>query len=273
MNNGAWPDTHTHTHMYVHQHVHTQVSVQASVNWREFPVWFTQTVGPNYTAFVAFCDQFVPWSEYTRAWWTSLSTTAAVLCDHPFLYRSLDLSWLMAGKVGSPHSFSSMITVSSGKHYYWVRFVASVLSHCLLLMSLRLFHVFLTDICKFLEPKRLHVLKMNLHVQGMNVYDSFIHPVNHRLTESTVIEWTKELKLTTDENNHELNWNITDLQSRHNVYFLTLNNYMFWIEKFIIGLIQDLITGIIQLHAECIVYCCVYYGILHHINVITVKLF
>jgi len=65
MNNGAWLDTHTHTH--VHEHVHTQVSFQASVSWGDFPVWCTQTVGPNYAACVAFFDQFVPWSEYTRA--------------------------------------------------------------------------------------------------------------------------------------------------------------------------------------------------------------
>jgi len=168
-----------------------------------------------------------------------------VLCDHPFLYCYLELSWLMAGKVGSPHPFCSMITVSSGKHYYWVRFIAFVLSHSLLLMSFRLFYVFVTDICKLLGTKEASYIE-------------------NEFTCST--EWTKGLKLNTDENNHELNWNITDLQSRHNIYFLTLNNYMFRIEKSIIGLIQDLITGIIQLHAKCIVYCCVYYGIPHHIN-------
>jgi len=56
------------------------------------------------------------------------------------------------------------------------------------------------------------------------------------------------------------------------MYFLALSNYMFWIEKSIMGLIQNLITDVIQLHAECMVYCCVYYGIAHHINIITVKL-
>jgi len=39
-----------------------------------------------------------------------------------------------------------------------------------------------------LEPKRLRILKMNLPVHGLNVYDGFIQPINHRLTESTVIE-------------------------------------------------------------------------------------
>ena len=82
--------------------------------------------------------------------------------------------WLV--KLESPHSFCSMIIVSSGKHYYWVRFIAFVLSHLLLLMCFRLFCVFVTDICKFLEPKRLCILKINLTVHGLNVYDSFVHP-------------------------------------------------------------------------------------------------
>jgi hypothetical protein len=40
--------------------------------------------------------------------------------------------------------------------------------------------------------------------------------------------------------------NLTELQSKHNTFFLTLNSSMFRPEQSIIGLMQDLITGKIQ---------------------------
>jgi len=56
------------------------------------------------------------------------------------------------------------------------------------------------------------------------------------------------------------------------MYFLPLNSYMFWIEQFIEGLIQDLTVGYLQLHPEHTVYHCVFCGIPHHVNVSTIKL-
>jgi len=40
-------------------------------------------------------------------------------------------------------------------------------------------------------------------------------PINHRLTESTVIEWTMGLKLNTDKNNHELKHHRSSVKARH----------------------------------------------------------
>jgi hypothetical protein len=48
--------------------------------------------------------------------------------------------------------------------------------------------------------------------------------------------------------------------SKHNMYFLHLNGDMFWIEQSIKGLLQDLVVGYMQLHAEHTVYCCVFVG-------------
>jgi len=46
---------------------------------------------------------------------------------------------------------------------------------------------------------------------------------------------------------------------------------MFCIEQFIKGLIQDLIVGYVQLHAEHTVYR-TFCGVPHHVNVSTIKL-
>jgi hypothetical protein len=50
------------------------------------------------------------------------------------------------------------------------------------------------------------------------------------------------------------NKKIIDIQSKQNLYFLTLNIYMFPIEYSIIRLIQDLIADKMHLHAVYIVY-------------------
>jgi hypothetical protein len=47
---------------------------------------------------------------------------------------------------------------------------------------------------------------------------------------------------------------------------------MFRSEQSIIGVMQDLITSTMELHAKNIVNRCVYCGILRHINIITMEL-
>jgi hypothetical protein len=92
----------------------TQVSVQASVIQGDFLFNSLKTVKPNYITYAEFCDQFLSWSEYTRALhfmnlsvqhFCGLWSPIFIPLSWPFLTDSDKLVWYhMAGKVGFPHS-------------------------------------------------------------------------------------------------------------------------------------------------------------------------